>query len=98
MLCIVLSGRKGISSGTSGGKNKGIHVSEDRRGQKIGEELFLAAKKWAAEHGAAKLYISVHSAVESQGFYKKMGCVEATVCHKGHVEKEPFDCQLECLL
>lgn len=75
-----------------------IHVSEDRRGQKIGEELFLAAKKWAAEHGAAKLYISAHSAVESQGFYKKMGCVEAAVCHKGHVEKEPFDCQLECLL
>lgn len=75
-----------------------IHVSEDMRGKGIGEELFLAAKKWAREHGAKKLYISSHSAVESQGFYKKMGCVEAAVYQQEHVEKEPYDCQLECLL
>lgn len=75
-----------------------IHVSEDVRGRKIGKELFLAAKWWAAEHGAGKLYISAHSAIESQEFYKKMGCVEAAVYHQGHVEKEPYDCQLECLL
>ena len=44
----------------------------------------------------AKLYISAHSAVESQAFYKAMGCVEAEVYHQGHVEEEPYDCQLEC--
>lgn len=75
-----------------------IHVSEDMRGRGIGRELFLAAKKWAKEKGAKKLYISAHSAVESQAFYKAMGCVEAALYCTKHVEKEPYDCQLECLL
>ena len=75
-----------------------IHVSEDMRGTGIGKTLFLAAKDFARKKGAKKLYISAHSAVESQAFYKKMGCIEATVYNKEHVEKEPFDCQLECIL
>lgn len=75
-----------------------IHVSEDMRGSGIGRELFSAAKKWAKAHGARKLYISAHSAVESQAFYRKMGCAEAEVYHQGHVEAEPYDCQLECTL
>lgn len=73
-----------------------IHVSEDRRNQGIGKTLFAAAKVWAKEHGAKKLYISAHSAVESQAFYKSAGCVEAEEYQQGHVEKEPYDCQLEC--
>lgn len=75
-----------------------IHVSEDMRGKGIGKALFLAAKEWAKGKGAKKLYISAHSAVESQAFYKKMDCVDAEVYNKEHVEKEPFDCQLECKL
>lgn len=75
-----------------------IHVSEDMRSKGIGRALFLAAKEWAKNHGAKKLYISAHSAVESQAFYQKMGCVEATVYNREHVEKEPYDCQLECAL
>lgn len=75
-----------------------IHVSEDMRGKGIGKSLFLAAKEWAKNNGGNKLYISAHSAVESQAFYKAMGCVEAEVYHKGHVEEEPYDCQLECKL
>ena len=75
-----------------------IHVSEDMRGQGIGKVLFLAAKEWAKENGAGKLYISAHSSVESQAFYKAMGCVEAEVYNKKHVEEEPCDCQLECSL
>lgn len=73
-----------------------IHVSEDMRGRGIGKELFLQAKQWAREHGAQKLYISGHSAIESQAFYQAMGCVEAQEYNKEHVEKEPCDCQLEC--
>lgn len=73
-----------------------IHVSEDRRNHGIGKALFAAAKAWAKEHGAKKLYISAHSAVESQAFYKSTGCVEAEEYQQGHVEKEPYDCQLEC--
>ena len=75
-----------------------IHVSEDMRGQGIGKVLFLAAKEWAKENGAGKLYISAHSSVESQAFYKAMGCVEAEVYNRKHVEEEPCDCQLECSL
>lgn len=75
-----------------------IHVSEDMRNKGIGRRLFLAAKDWAKQKGAKKLYISAHSAVESQAFYKSMGCVEAEVYHQKHVEDEPYDCQLECRL
>lgn len=75
-----------------------IHVSEDMRGKGIGKALFHAAKEWAKGKGTKKLYISAHSAVESQAFYKKMSCVEAQKYNKKHIEKEPFDCQLECLL
>lgn len=75
-----------------------IHISEDMRNKGIGTVLFLAAKEWAMDHGAKKLYISAHSAVESQAFYRKMGCVEAAVYHQKHVEREPYDCQLECPL
>lgn len=73
-----------------------IHVSEDMRGSGIGTVLFSAAKAWAKEQGGKKLYISAHSAVESQAFYHKMGCVEAREYNQLHVDAEPFDCQLEC--
>lgn len=73
-----------------------IHVSQDMRGQGVGKALFLAAKEWAKKKGADKLYISAHSAVETQSFYKAMGCVEAEVYCDRHVAEEPCDCQLEC--
>lgn len=99
----MLKGFVSVESALFGGEQKyldltSIHVSEDMRGLGIGKELFLAAKKWAKEHGAAKLYISAHSSVESQAFYRKMGCVEAVVYNLQHVEAEPYDCQLECVL
>lgn len=75
-----------------------IHISQDMRGRGIGRKLFLQAKAWAKEHGAQKLYISAHSAVESQAFYKAMGCVEAKEYQQSHVEQEPYDCQLECVV
>lgn len=53
-------------------------------------------KGFAREKNAKKLYISAHSAVESPAFYKAMGCVEAKEYNAEHVEKEPYDCQLEC--
>ena len=75
-----------------------IHVSQDMRRNGIGNELFILAKKWEKEQHAEKLYISAHSAIESQAFYKSMGCVEAVEYNKQLVEKEPCDCQLECVL
>lgn len=75
-----------------------IHVSEELRGRGTGKELFFRAAGWARKRGAKKLYISAHSAVETQAFYKAMGCVEAKEYNRTHTEKEPFDCQLEFVL
>lgn len=99
----MLKGFVSVESSLFGGEQRyldltSIHVSEDMRGCGIGTKLFLSAKDWARQHGAAKLYISAHSSVESQAFYQKMGCVEAKLYHQKHVQAEPYDCQLECVL
>ena len=75
-----------------------IHVSEDMRRSGIGHRLFSAAADWAKGHGAQKLYISAHSAIESQRFYESLGCVDAVWYNRRHVEAEPFDRQLEYVL
>ncbi len=73
-----------------------IYVSEDYRRNGIGAELFSRIKACARAKGAEKLYISAHSAVESQAFYASMGCTEAEEYSRYHAEKEPCDCQMEC--
>lgn len=98
-----LKGFVSVESELFGGENRyldltSIHVSEEMRGRGIGRALFNKAREWAEAHGAKKLYISAHSAVESQAFYKTMGCAEAAEYSPKHVEAEPFDCQLECVL
>ncbi|WP_303249691.1 GNAT family N-acetyltransferase [uncultured Slackia sp.] len=72
-----------------------LFVSADMRGQGIGRELFRSAARWARKQGADKLYLSSHSAIETQAFYESVGCIDAAYISPAHVEKEPFDCQLE---
>ena len=88
----MLKGFTSVENELFGGQNKyldlsSIHVSEDMRNQGIGTVLFCKAKQWAKNQGANKLYISAHSAIESQAFYRKMGCIEAKQYHQAHVEK-----------
>ena len=72
-----------------------LHVSRELRGRGIGKTLLLMAADWAAAQGAEKLYISAHSAVETQRFYEFMGCVDAEeICEK-HTSQEPYDRQME---
>lgn len=75
-----------------------LHISNGYRRQGIGRQLFLRACYSAQWLGAKRLYISSHSAVETQAFYKSMGCVEAREYQKEAVEREPCDCQLEYTL
>lgn len=75
-----------------------IFVSRDFRRSGIGKRLFEKSKEWAKYRGADRLYISAHSAVESQSFYSAMGCTEAQEYNMALVQKEPCDCQLECTL
>lgn len=98
-----LKGFVSVESEIFGGEHQymdltSIHVSADMRKNGIGRQLFQKAKEWAKSKGAKKLYISSHSAVESQAFYKSMGCTEAAVYNKAHTDKEPFDVQLECIV
>lgn len=98
-----LKGFVSVESALFGGSQEyldlsSIHVSEDMRGMGIGKNLFQTAKDWARKKGAKKFYISAHSAVETQAFYRAMGCVEAQEYNQRHVESEPYDCQLECVL
>ena len=98
-----LKGFASVEPGLTGGELKyadlsNLHVSEDMRGRGIGRILFDAAKEHAKKAGARRLYISAHSAVESQAFYREMGCTEAQAYNQKHVEAEPYDCQLECVL
>lgn len=75
-----------------------LHVSEDMRRQGIGRLLFREAVSAAARMGAEKLYISTHSAAETQAFYRGLGCLDAREILQFHADKEPYDCQLEYLL
>lgn len=72
-----------------------LHVSRELRGRGMGRQLFALAARWAGDQGGEKLYISSHSAVETQAFYQAMGCREAVEYDPGHVAREPYDCQLE---
>lgn len=72
-----------------------LHVSNGLRGRGIGSHLFAMSCLSAAQRGAKKLYLSGHSAEETQAFYRAMGCVEAAWYHPQLVAAEPCDCQLE---
>lgn len=75
-----------------------LYVSAEWRGRGVGRTLFCRAADWARAQGGAKLYISAHSAVETQAFYRAMGCREAQEYDPAHVAAEPFDCQMEYVL
>lgn len=72
-----------------------LHVDRAYRGQGIGRKLFECAVSCGQSLNGKKLYISAHSSVESQAFYRKMGCIEALEFSPEALEKEPCDCQLE---
>lgn len=75
-----------------------IHVSSELRCSGIGRELFMKCCKEAKKLGAVKLYIAAHPSIESQGFYKAMGCKHAVEINESILEREPLDLQLEKLL
>ena len=74
---------------------KYIHVSKEYRGYNIGKYLFNIMALEAKKIGATKLYISSHSAVETQRFYQRVGCVLANKINRELQELEPYDIPLE---
>lgn len=75
-----------------------FQVSRPYRGRGIGRVLFRLACEEARRLGAEKLYISGHSAKESQAAYRALGCVHAEEIEPGLAAEEPFDVPLEYVL
>lgn len=72
-----------------------VHVSKEYRGKGIGRKLFYISSIYALKTGAKKLYISAHPSVESQAFYKQLGCVVTQYYNEKLVGLEPLDIKLE---
>lgn len=72
-----------------------LQVSAQHRKKGLGKKLFYDAVLKAKHYGAKKLYISAHSAYETQQFYLGLGCVDALWKDPESVEQEPYDIQME---
>lgn len=75
-----------------------LHTSFEMRGTGIGKKLFSMACEYSREKHAEKLYISAHSAEETQAFYRAVGCVHAVYINEKLADAEPYDVQMECAL
>lgn len=75
-----------------------LYVSSQYRGLGIGRKIFLMLSESARELGGKKLYISAHSAEESQRFYRSLNCREAQEYDKKLFELEPCDVHMEYIL
>lgn len=75
-----------------------IHISHDLRGSGIGKKIFGICCEKAKQLGAKKLYIAAHPSIETQHFYRQMGCTLASEINAQILNKEPLDLQMERLL
>ncbi|MED1865045.1 GNAT family N-acetyltransferase [Fictibacillus nanhaiensis] len=74
-----------------------LHVSNDARGMGIGKKLFAVCCYEAKRLEGKKLYIAAHPSIESQNFYRTVGClpVPAEEVNENIFKREPLDIQLE---
>lgn len=72
-----------------------LHVSTALRRSGLGRRLFLACARRARAWGAERIYLSAHSAEETQAFYTSLGCVDAEEVEERIAACEPCDIQLE---
>ncbi|WP_163102592.1 GNAT family N-acetyltransferase [Peribacillus alkalitolerans] len=75
-----------------------IHVSNELRGSGIGKKLIEFCCEGARNLGAKKLYIAAHPSIETQHFYKSVGCTYAVEINERILAKEPLDIQMELVL
>ena len=71
------------------------HISKPYRNKGLGKKLFFKMAAVASDYDVEKLYISTHPAVETQAFYKSIGCVLTNQIVPELLEIEPYDIQLE---
>ena len=71
------------------------HVTRLLRGQGIGKKLFNFSCEVAKSRGIENLYLSTHPSIESQGFYRSVGCVLAQEINPEILAREPLDIHME---
>lgn len=74
------------------------HISKPYRNKGLGKKLFNKLVEVSKSLGVNKLYISSHPAIETQAFYKSVGCVSASTIVTELYEIEPLDIQLEYVI
>lgn len=77
---------------------KMLHVDKAYRGKGLGKLLFEDLVFKAKSLKARKLYISAHSAVETQAFYMSLGCKDTEWLSEKAFKLEPYDIHMEYLL
>lgn len=75
-----------------------LHVSAPYRGKGIGRKIIKTVCLAARGLGARRVYVGAHPAVETQAFYKRMGCRLSEYVHEPVWAREPLDLQLELVL
>lgn len=75
-----------------------IHISNEYRKKGIGKKLFKLCCIKAKEMNAKKLYIGSNPSMETQNFYKSVGCISAKYVNQKIFNSEPLDIQLEYIL
>lgn len=72
-----------------------LHVSEEYRKRGVGSALFYLCADEARRLGGEKLYISANPALETQHFYRRVGCVDAAETITALCPEDPDDLKLE---
>ena len=72
-----------------------LFISNSRRNQGIGKNLFQMCKQAAKDLGAEKLYLCAWSAEDSMAFYTKSGCTNALEINKELYAEDCNNIQLE---
>jgi len=75
-----------------------MHVSAGHRDRGVGRRLFELCCIRARRLGALKLYVGAHPSVETQEFYRALGCTLAQEVNQRTFQREPTDIQLEYAL
>lgn len=75
-----------------------IHISNEYRNKGIGKKLFELCCIKAREMNAKILYIGTNPSIETQNFYKSVGCIFSKYINENIYNNEPLDIQLEYIL
>ena len=75
-----------------------LHVPKRASGPGNRHPPLPSGRRWGSAMGGQKLYIAANPAIESQLFYRALGCTDAMELNEEHVKNGPTDRQMEYVL